>query len=236
MDAIIVEVGHAVERRTHWGSSGPGRIPLGQRDVEAKGWHDDDGQHRTMHGRRLAADRCSEMVGPKPSCEAFLKDQVPNGWRTAVGHSQRLATRLQFLPWPDRARLMDDFIWGEARRLLSNDEITAVINRQPYTLATSHAILEYTTMCSAVMTSILILLAEREQASCAHHALILLVSRDAEHQEAGVEWVRHGGFQSLQAEMTGLPGFAFLYLAVYPNDSAESFMARDAFWTAMLGY
>ena len=176
------------------------------------------------------------MVGPKPSCEAFLKDQVPNGWRTAVGHSQRLATRLQFLPWADRARLMDDFIWGEARRLLSNDEITAVINRQPYTLATSHAILEYTTMCSAVMTSILILLAEQGEAVGAHHALVLLLSRDGEHQEEGVEWVRQGGFSSLQSEMTGLPGFAFLYLAVYPNDSAESFMARDAFWTAMLGY
>jgi len=176
------------------------------------------------------------MVDPEPSCEAFLRDQVPNGWRTAAGHARRLATRLQFLPWADRARLMDDFIWGEARRLLSNDEITAVINRQPYTLATSHAILEYTTMCSAVMTSILILLAEQEEASCAPHALVLLVSRDADHQEAGVAWVRQGGFASLQAEMTGLPGFAFLYLAVYPNDSAESFMARDAFWTAMLGY
>jgi hypothetical protein len=176
------------------------------------------------------------MLGSEPRCEAFLRDQVPNGWRAAAGQARRLATQLQFLPWGDRARLLDDFIWGEARRLLSNDEITAVINRQPYTLATSHAILEYTTMCSAVMTSILILLAEQGEAVGAHHALVLLLSRDGEHQEAGVEWVRQGGFSNLQAEMTTLPGFAFLYLAVYPNDSAESFMARDAFWTAMLGY
>ncbi len=81
------------------------------------------------------------MVRPQPNCEAFLKDQVPNGWQAAADHSRRLAGRLAFLPWPDRARLLDDFIWGEARRLLSNDEITAVINRQPYPLATSHAIL-----------------------------------------------------------------------------------------------
>jgi hypothetical protein len=178
----------------------------------------------------------SRMVRPALTCEAFLKDQVPNGWRAAAGYARRLSTRLQFLPWSDRVRLLDDFIWGEARRLLSNDEITAVINRQPYTLATSHAILEYTTMCSAVMTSVLILLEESGRADCAHHALVLLLSRDTEHQDAAVDWVRQGGFASLQAEMTSLPGFAFLYLAVYPNDSAESFMARDAFWTAMLGY
>lgn len=178
---------------------------------------------------------CRAMVRPGPGCEAFLKDQLPNGWQAAAGHSRRLANRLAFLPWPDRARLLDDFIWGEARRLLSNDEITAVINRQPYTLATSHAILEYTTMCSAVMTAVLVLLEESGGADCAHHALVLLLSRDTGHQDAAVDWVRRGGFASLQAEMTTLPGFAFLYLAVYPNDSAESFMARDAFWTAMLG-
>jgi hypothetical protein len=175
------------------------------------------------------------MVRPSPGCEAFLKDQVPNGWQAAAGHSRRLATRLAFLPWSDRSRLLDDFVWGEARRLLSNDEITAVINRQPYTLATSHAILEYTTMCSAVMTSVLVLLEESGVADGAQHALVLLLSRDAAHQEAAVDWVQKGGFASLQAEMTTLPGFAFLYLAIYPNDSAESFMARDAFWTAMLG-
>ena len=176
------------------------------------------------------------MVRPALTCEAFLKDQVPNGWRAAASYARRLSTRLQFLPWSDRVRLLDDFIWGEARRLLSNDEITAVINRQPYTLATSHAILEYTTMCSAVLTSVLILLDESGKADCPHHALVLLLSRETEHQDAAVDWVREGGFASLQAEMTFLPGFAFLYLAVYPNDSAESFMARDAFWTAMLGY
>jgi hypothetical protein len=176
------------------------------------------------------------MVRPQPTCEAFLKDQVPNGWQAAADHSRRLAGQLAFLPWADRARLLDDFIWGEARRLLSNDQITAVINRQPCPLATSHAILEYTTMCSAVTTSVLILLGEGAEAACAHHALVLLLSRDTGHQEAAVDWVRTGGFASLQDQMTTLPGFAFLYLAVYPNDSAESFMARDAFWTAMLGY
>lgn len=176
------------------------------------------------------------MMRVSSSCEAFLKDQMPNGWRAASDHARRLATRLQFLPWPDRARQLDDFVWGEARRLLSNDEITAVINRQPYTLATSHAILEYATMCSAVMTSVLLLLAEPSDADCPHHALVLLLSRDSDHQEVAVRWIHRGGFASLKSVMTTLPGFAFLYLAVYPNDSAESFMARDAFWTAMLGY
>ena len=176
------------------------------------------------------------MKSVSARCADFLRDQVPNGWRAAAGHARRLAARLRFLPWTDRVRHLDAFIWSQARRLLSNDEITAVINRQPCTLATSHAILEYATMCSAVMTSIVILLDERDTGGCAAHALVLLLSRDAHHQEAAVDWVRRGGFVPLQSLMTTLPGFAFLYLAVYPNDSAESFMARDAFWTAMLGH
>lgn len=176
------------------------------------------------------------MIHLSPGCDAFLQDQVPNGWQDAVGHARRLATRLQYLPWADRMTLLDDFVWGEARRVLSNEEITAVINRQPYTLATSHAILEYATMCRAVITSILMLLEEGGAAAQPEQALALLLSRSAEHQEAALDWIQEGGFERLQAVMARLPGFAFLYLAVYPNDSAESFMARDAFWTAMLGY
>lgn len=171
-----------------------------------------------------------------PSCDAFLQDQVPNGWQDAAAHARRLATRLEYLPWADRMVQLDDFVWSEARRLLSNEEITAVINRQPYTLATSHAILEYATMCSAVITSILMLLEEGASARQPEEALALLLSRNAEHQEAALGWIQEGGFERLQTVMARLPGFAFLYLAVYPNDSAESFMARDAFWTAMLGY
>lgn len=176
------------------------------------------------------------MIRLSPGCDAFLQDQVPNGWQDAARHAQCLATRLQYLPWTDRMAQLDDFVWGEARRLLSNEEITAVINRQPYTLATSHTILEYATMCSAVITSILMLLEEGDPAAQPEQALALLLSRSAEHQEAALDWIQEGGFERLKSVMARLPGFAFLYLAVYPNDSAESFMARDAFWTAMLGY
>jgi hypothetical protein len=35
--------------------------------------------------------------------------------------------------------------------------------------------------------------------------------------------------------MAALPGHAFLLLAMSPSDSADSFLARDAFFAAMLG-
>ncbi len=176
------------------------------------------------------------MIGHPSGCDAFLRDLMPNGWQDAAAHARRLAARLQYLPWGDRMAQLDDFVWSEARRLLSNEEITAVINRQPYTLATGHAILEYATMCGAVITSILVLIGEGSSARQPEEALALLLSRHAAHQETALGWIQTGGFERLRTVLARLPGFAFLILAVYPNDSAESFMARDAFWTAMLGY
>ena len=34
--------------------------------------------------------------------------------------------------------------------------------------------------------------------------------------------------------LCALPGYALVLLATSPNDTAERFMARDAFWTAVM--
>jgi hypothetical protein len=34
--------------------------------------------------------------------------------------------------------------------------------------------------------------------------------------------------------LCGLPGYALVLLAMSPNDTMERFMARDAFWTAVM--
>ena len=170
-----------------------------------------------------------------PGCDAFLQDQVPNGWQDAAAHARRLATRLEYLPWADRMVQLDDFVWSEARRLLSNEEITAVINRLRHSQGGSWSILEYATVCSSILTGVLLQLKEPRDIASPIHAMALLLSRKTEHQQLAASWVRAMGHDALEGTMNSMPGFAFMFLATYPNDSAESFMARDAFWAAMLG-
>ena len=44
-----------------------------------------------------------------------------------------------------------------------------------------------------------------------------------------------GGHLGFDQRLPAWPGCAFLLLIRSPSDSAESFLARDAFWAAMLG-
>jgi hypothetical protein len=38
----------------------------------------------------------------------------------------------------------------------------------------------------------------------------------------------------IQQVLCELPGYALVLLATSPNDTVERFMARDAFWTAVM--
>ena len=175
------------------------------------------------------------MIRVPNDCDEFLQDQLPNGWRSASTLASELARRLEFLPWPDRTRIIDEFIWMRARSMLSNEEITAVINRQPIAGGANHAILEYSTFCSALVSSILLLLHEEGPIRSAPEAMTFMLSRFEAHQEMARTWISEAGGDPLQSTLARLPGYAFVVLTVYPNDSAESFLARDAFWQAMLG-
>jgi hypothetical protein len=143
---------------------------------------------------------------------------VPEAWRDARGEAARLACRLQYLTWPDRARVLDEF------------------NRQSQRPLQVERVAAYAGYCSAVLTGMLATLGESGAVGNAAQALTFLLSQKDQHREAAVDWVAATAATAvLQAQLTGLPGFAFMLLTLYPNDSAESFMARDAFWTALLG-
>lgn len=167
--------------------------------------------------------------------ELFLKDQLPHGWQQARDIVGELAGRMEYLTWADRAAILDGFFWQRARSMLSNEEITAVINRLRHSQGGSWSILEYATVCSSILTGVLLQLKEPRDIASPFHAMALLLSRKTEHQQLAASWVRAMGHDALEGTMNSMPGFAFMFLATYPNDSAESFMARDAFWAAMLG-
>jgi hypothetical protein len=161
---------------------------------------------------------------------------APDAWRDARNEAALLARRLQYLTWPDRARALDEFLWERARLALSSDEVTAVINRQSQHHPQAERVAAHVGYCSAVLTGALAALAEAGAVAGAPQALTFLLSQKQEHRDAAIGWIaRTAATEALQAQLTELPGFAFMLLTLYPNDSAESFMARDAFWAAMLG-
>jgi hypothetical protein len=151
------------------------------------------------------------------------------------GEASRLARELQYLTWPDRASALDAWIWASARMMLSSDEVTAVINRQRQGRPETRRVAGFSTRCGAVVTALLAPLSEPRPVTCAPQALTLLLSHEDRHREAAIAWVRAAGIAELEAQLSCLPGYAFLFLTIYPNDSAESFMARDAFRAAVLG-
>lgn len=175
------------------------------------------------------------MTAEPAELRAGLAAVLPGSWKAALAAAEGLARRLQYLSWPDRAKLLDDYLWVEARSRLSTDGVTAVVNRHPETFRRGHPSVAYATWCTAIVASVLQLLGEDGRASCAEHALTLLLSRRAEHHDAADHWLAQVTPEQLQRELSKLPGYAFLLLTLSPNDTAESFMARDAFWAAMLG-
>jgi hypothetical protein len=66
-------------------------------------------------------------------------------------------------------------------------------------------------------------------------ALCFLLSEDEAQSDAARDWIERCDGARLERYLSRLPGFAFVFLAASPSDSAASFMARDAFWAAMLG-
>ncbi len=175
------------------------------------------------------------MTAGQAPLQAALAAALPGCWRAALAAAEELARRVRYLSWPDRAKALDGYLWNEARARLSTDGVTAVVNRHAEVFRPGHPSGAYASWCTTVIGAVLTLLDEPHRPSCAEHALTLLLSRQPEHRDAADAWLVEVTPEDLQRELARLPGYAFLLLTLYPNDCAESFVARDAFWMAMLG-
>ena len=156
-------------------------------------------------------------------------------WRAARDDAARLARRLQYLTWPDRARVLDEYFWSRARATLSSDSVTAVINRKLHELPNAEDVRRYARYCGSVVATALSVLGDQGAVVGEPHALTLSLSTTDAHRLRAADWIAAQPAGALGEQLRQLPGYAFLSLTCHPNDSAESFMARDAFWTAMLG-
>ena len=178
------------------------------------------------------------IIGDGASADA-LHMLLPREREAARAEARHLARRLEFLTWHERPKVLDAFLWDEAKSRLDNERVTAVINRQGHGPAHAAAVGAYARHCRAVVTAALVELAEPARAAEGGEAAALAhrLSLLDEHQETAdaAGWADEARRDRIARLLTDLPGHAFLLLAMSPNDSAESFLARDAFFAAMLG-
>jgi hypothetical protein len=182
-----------------------------------------------------SADGEDVVIDQERRATRYLQNVLPDGWNEAVEAAERLAEQMRYLPWSDRARLFDGFFWAEAKRRLTNADVTAIVNRQPSSLAHPVRVDDYLRFCRATVTAVLLLVNDPLRVNDEAAALAHFLSSDRDHQEAAVSWIGDGHEALLARCLPGWPGCAFLLLILSPSDSAESFLARDAFWAAMLG-
>ena len=142
---------------------------------------------------------------------------------------------MRYLPWTDRAQRVDEYCWSEAKRRLSTEVVTAVVNRQLQHVADPATLTEYTRHCQATITAALLILDDAKSIDSEPAAILNYLSLEPSHREAAAEWIAEGRHEPAFRRLATWPGCAFLLLAISPTDCAESMLARDAFWAAMLG-
>jgi hypothetical protein len=145
-----------------------------------------------------------------------------------------LARRLEFLPWADRAAALDDYYWRQANARLTHELITVVVNRCSCDLAATRRLEGFVRYCRTVTTAVLLRLDEEPRVTGGAAALTWRLSQ-VEAQQAAEAWLDAGHQDEAALELKSRPGYAFLLLGMCPSDSAASFMARDAFFAAVLG-
>ena len=175
------------------------------------------------------------MIEQELSAVRYLCRVQPEDWDRAAAAARRLADSTRYLPWGDRVQVFDELFWAEANHRLSTEDVTAIVNRQAGRLGGQAEVGTYTRFCSAVVATALVQLDEPLGVADEGAALIHYFSAEPAHREVALEWIGAGHHHGLAGRLPAWPGCAFLLLILSPSDSAESFIARDAFWAAMLG-
>jgi hypothetical protein len=196
--------------------------------------------HRAGESRVFRRPFHPEDSGPTsaPSGSTrFLKRILPESWRFARQMSDDLLGQTEFLPWPDRADVFDTYFVRQAEVMLRADGVLALVEGgepggEPAPDVRA-AIPRFAHWARALTTSVLMELNEPVAVREPEQALTYLFSRDLMHTRAAARWSGWHGLQAIAETLERLPGYALVILASSPSDTAERFIARDAFWTAV---
>jgi hypothetical protein len=177
------------------------------------------------------------------SSRRFLQGVLPESWRFAQQMAVDLARQAEYLAWAGRAETFDTYFLRQAEAMLRPKGLTELISGQAPPVgdrppAPAPELEERATRFAAwgraILTAALLELAERLEVSNPHQALVYLLSRDLRFARAAVFWTAEHGMAAVEQALNELPGHALVLLAASPNDTVERFMARDAFWAAVM--
>jgi hypothetical protein len=167
---------------------------------------------------------------------------MPDSWRFAHQMTTDLVRQIEYLTRAGRAESFDTYLLRQADGMLRPKGISLLVSgtpEPPCDLPEPRELVEraarFSTWGRAIVTAVLLELDERTEVTNPHHALTCLISCDLLFAKSAARWTAEHGMAPVQAVLSRLPGYALLLLAATPNDTAERFMARDAFWTAVMG-
>lgn len=174
-----------------------------------------------------------------------LQQMLPAGWRFAHQTAMDLISQLEHLAWRDRADKLDGFFTQQADGMLGQRRMNAVVGSR-LTVVTEDAQLappddqtaddraaNFATWCRAITTAVMIDLDQDQEVEDPTQVLTYLVARDWQFAKSAAAWVAVNGMAPVAEALKTLPGYAIVLLATSPNDTAERFLARDAFWQAV---
>ncbi|MCB1885207.1 MAG: hypothetical protein KDG89_14615 [Geminicoccaceae bacterium] len=176
------------------------------------------------------------MLETSDPCTAFLKARMPAGWRPALDMVDEADSAMRGLAcWRGRAAVLDRLLWAKAQTTLTSDQVTAVVNRQAYLVRRFAAVRSFAAAYATLVSALLLRLGEAPDPADPYGRLFLLAGDGAEEREAALAALAAATDDAPLAALATLPGLAFLLLARHQDDGLVGFLARDAFWLAMLG-
>lgn len=171
----------------------------------------------------------------------FLQRTLPESWRFAQQMTLDLLRQVEFLGWPDRAETFDTYFVRQAEGMLRPQGLTDLVNgtcqppvAEPPAPESRDAIARFALWSRSLVTGVLLELDEGVEVSEPDQALTYILGRDFLRARAAARWTAQHGLASIGGSLERLPGYALVLLASSPNDTAERFLARDAFWTAVM--
>lgn len=185
------------------------------------------------------------LVPPAPSDprqgRRFLQRSLPDSWRFAQQMASDLVRQLEFLAWDARADALDTYFLRQAEAMVRIKGLSELIggpSRPADCTGTTPDLEErlarFCSWTQAIATAVLLDLDERRDVNNPHQALTYLLTRHVPFVRTAAGWSAKAGLAPIRQALSDLPGYALVLLAMSPNDTAERFLARDAFWAAVM--
>jgi hypothetical protein len=179
---------------------------------------------------------------PDPSqARRFLQRSLPESWRFAQQMAIDLTRQLEFLAWDSRADALDTYFLRQAEAMLRPRGLTELIGGPSAPPDWTHPspdleerLARFCTWSRAIVTAVVLNLDERRDVANPHQALTFLLTRHVPFVRAAARWSAKAGMAPIRQALGELPGYALVLLAMSPNDTAERFLASDAFWIAVM--